>query len=252
MTSQQKQDIYKLCALSSAWILGCADSSYTNDVEFTDDPIVQIENSDKNSTENAQTRLEAINKKIALCTNCPLSKTRTNVVPGEGAIFSPVLVIGEAPGEDEDKTGRPFVGKAGQLLDKMLYAINLDRNCNCFIANVVKCRPPKNRTPFSEEAESCASFLQAQIHILKPKMILALGRCSAQNLFKTEQGITALRGKFFDVSGIPTLATYHPSALLRDESLKRFAWADLKLFRSRLQELCPDYAESFLKLHGSV
>ena len=189
--------------------------------------------------------LDSIALKISSCKKCLLSSTRKNTVPGEGVINPLVLVIGEGPGEDEDKTGRPFVGKAGQLLDKMLAAISLRRDLNCFIANIVKCRPPMNRTPMKDEAVACSGFLQAQIHVLKPKMILAMGRCAIQNLLDTESGINSLRGKFFEYNGIPLLATYHPSALLRDPALKAPAWSDLKTFRARLSEIAPGYEEDF-------
>ncbi len=148
-----------------------------------------------------------------------------------------MLVIGEGPGADEDAKGEPFVGKAGQLLDKMLAAINLSRHTNCFIANIVKCRPPNNRDPMPDEADACRSFLDAQIGILKPKLILAVGRIAAQNLLNTTTGINKLRGQFFEYRGIPLLPTYHPSALLRNEDLKRPAWEDLKKFRTRLEEI---------------
>ena len=148
-----------------------------------------------------------------------------------------VMVIGEGPGADEDRQGRPFVGKAGQLLDKMLEAIQLSRKTNCYITNVVKCRPPQNRDPAPEERSCCAAFLDAQIRLLRPKMILVMGRIAAQHLLQTSDGIGKLRGRFFDYQGIPLMPTYHPSALLRDESLKRPAWEDLKRFRARLHEL---------------
>ena len=148
-----------------------------------------------------------------------------------------VMVIGEGPGADEDRQGRPFVGRAGQLLDKMLEAIQLSRKTNCYITNVVKCRPPQNRDPAPEERSCCAAFLDAQIRLLRPKMILVMGRIAAQHLLRTSDGIGKLRGRFFDYQGIPLMPTYHPSALLRDESLKRPAWEDLKRFRARLHEL---------------
>ncbi len=199
---------------------------------------------------SAPSSAEAEIKKIALavaqCNACVLGKTRTNTVPGIGKIPPIVLVIGEGPGADEDRTGEPFVGKAGQLLDKMLAAIQLSRNDNCFIANIVKCRPPANRTPLPEEAQACSHFLQAQIDILKPKMILAVGNTALHNLLDTTAGIKKLHGKFFNYQGIPLLATFHPSALLRDESLKRPAWEDLKLFRNKLLEIVPDYQSSYL------
>lgn len=189
--------------------------------------------------------LENLSKKVNVCTNCILSKTRKNTVFGEGNLNPLVMVIGEGPGEEEDLSGRPFVGKAGQLLDKMLAAISLDRNVNCYIANIVKCRPPRNRTPMEDEAESCKGFLQAQINTLKPKYILAMGRTAVQNLLETSDGINALRGKWFSYNSIPLMATFHPSALLHDNSLKVPAWEDLKLFRKRLIDENKGYDEEF-------
>ncbi len=181
--------------------------------------------------------IDHLNEKIAQCTRCPLAKTRSLTVPGEGINKPLVMVIGEGPGADEDASGRPFVGKAGQLLDKMLIAIDLSRNTNTYIANIVKCRPPQNRDPLPEEAQACRSFLDLQIQLLKPKMILAIGRVSAQNLLGCKESIGNLRGKFFEYKDIPLMPTYHPSALLRDESLKRPAWEDLKVFRTKLNEI---------------
>lgn len=190
--------------------------------------------------------LQAVADKIACCTRCVLSKTRHNVVPGTGCATPYVLVIGEGPGFEEDMQGLPFVGPAGQLLDKMLGAIELSRSSNTYIANIVKCRPPQNRNPYPEEAEACSSFLQAQIALLKPKMILCAGTVAAKNLLKTELGVTRLRGNFYEYAGIPVGVTYHPSALLRDDKLKRPAWDDLKMFKLKLLELCPDYQKSYV------
>jgi DNA polymerase len=189
------------------------------------------------SESHSGVKIDHINEKITQCTRCPLAKTRSHTVPGEGSINPLVLVIGEGPGADEDPSGRPFVGKAGQLLDKMLIAIDLSRNTNTYITNIVKCRPPQNRDPLPEEAQACRSFLDLQIQLLKPKMILAIGRVSVQNLLGCKEAIENLRGKFFEYKDIPLMATYHPSALLRDESLKRPAWEDLKLFRTKLNEI---------------
>lgn len=204
-----------------------------------------IENTSTTAELNSSASIESIAKKIAECSRCKLCSTRTNVVPGEGVKNPAVLVIGEGPGADEDESGRPFVGKAGQLLDKMLAAIQLDRTKNCFIANIVKCRPPNNRDPEAEEAEACSSFLQAQIAVLKPAMILCVGRIAAQNLLKTQTGINRLRGSFYDLNGIPVLCTYHPSALLRNADLKRPAWEDLKMFKAKLETIVSDYAAKF-------
>ena len=181
--------------------------------------------------------LEEVNAKIMRCTRCQLARTRNNVVPGQGVAKPLVLVVGEGPGADEDAKGLPFVGKAGILLDKMLAAIKLDRKTNCYIANIVKCRPPENRNPLPEEQAACFSFLEAQIHILKPKMILCMGKIAAEKLLNHQLPITQYHGHFFEYQGIPLMPTYHPSALLRNEQLKRPAWEDLKGFRRKLDEI---------------
>jgi len=191
------------------------------------------------TTETGGNGLEQIATEIRACTACRLCETRTSAVPGEGAGQPMVMVIGEGPGADEDAQGRPFVGRAGQLLDKMLDSIGLSRNSNCFIANVVKCRPPGNRDPLPEETAACAPFLERQIQLLKPQFILCAGRIAAHTLLKTDEPVGKLRGEFTEASIggaiIPLLVTYHPSALLRNEELKRPAWEDLKLLREKLQ-----------------
>ena len=271
MTASEKTLLYNLLKTASDNINGYSSPDFpTNTPVFTDDKpqandgnIIQSANTVQhtNTEQPANTTTEktcdaplsdaplsdaqlSIAEKIAQCNRCILCKTRTNTVPGEGVEKPAVLVIGEGPGADEDASGRPFVGKAGQLLDKMLAAIQLDRTKNCFIANIVKCRPPNNRDPLPEESEACSSFLQAQITVLKPALILCVGRIAAQNLLKTETGINRLRGTFYDYNGIPTLCTYHPSALLRNADLKRPAWEDLKMFKAKLETLVPDYANS--------
>ena len=185
--------------------------------------------------------LEAVAADVGACKSCGLAATRKNVVPGEGAINPLVMVIGEGPGADEDAARRPFVGRAGQLLDKMLESIALTRGKNCYIANMVKCRPPGNRNPEAAEISACYPFLERQIILLKPVIILCAGNVATQNLLKTSRGITSMRGQFVEFKigelTIPVLPTYHPSALLRDETLKRPAWEDLKLLRSRLVEM---------------
>ncbi|MBD5435058.1 MAG: uracil-DNA glycosylase [Treponema sp.] len=267
MKAAEKELIYDLLKKASGTVTGYTRENFLGEVNFRDDEILANEisanansqsasfssvqipieaNSAQDffaaeSAQNLGTTLDSIAKKISACQNCILAKTRKNVVPGEGVPNPAVLVIGEGPGADEDAQGRPFVGKAGQLLDKMLAAINLNRGKNCFIANIVKCRPPMNRDPSPEECAACSSFLQAQIHVLKPKMILAVGRIALQKLLDTSIGITKMHGKILDYNGIPFMATFHPSALLRDESYKRPAWEDLKIFRAKLLELCPNY-----------
>ncbi|MDR2049956.1 MAG: uracil-DNA glycosylase, partial [Treponema sp.] len=194
--------------------------------------------------------LEKVAADVSRCTRCGLCSTRTNTVPGEGVPRPLVMVIGEGPGADEDATGRPFVGRAGQLLDRMLDSkgkIGLFRNKNCYIANVVKCRPPGNRNPLPDETAACMSFLRRQITLLKPLVILAAGNTAVKALLDTTEGITRLRGSFTSFTlgnrDIPLLPTFHPSALLRDESLKAPVWDDMKTLRAKLCELDAAYAE---------
>ena len=193
--------------------------------------------SNPSMTETSGITLNELNAKILRCTRCGLARTRNNVVPGMGVEHPDVLVVGEGPGHDEDMQGLPFVGKAGVLLDRMLGAIGLDRKTNCYIANIVKCRPPENRNPLPDEQTACFSFLEAQIHILKPKMILCMGKIAIEKITGQNISINAQHGEFFDYNGIPVMPTYHPSALLRNEELKRPAWEDLKLFKKRLDEI---------------
>lgn len=183
---------------------------------------------------------ETLREEIFACRACELYQRRTHAVVGEGVADADVLVVGEAPGAEEDRSGRPFVGRSGKLLDAMLAAIGLSRQQNCYITNVVKCRPPRNRTPTPHETACCARFLHAHLTLHRPCAILVLGRCAAQHMLQTTDGIGKLRGRFFTYQGIPLLATYHPSALLRDEALKRPAWEDLKTFRARLLQLKQD------------
>lgn len=180
--------------------------------------------------------LETIAAQVSSCRSCVLCEKRIKPVPGEGCPSPDVLIVGEGPGAEEDERGRPFVGPAGQLLDKMLAAIGLSRERNAFIANVVKCRPPMNRDPAPEEQEACAPFLMRQIAVLKPRAILCVGRVPSQSLLATREPVTRLRGSFHDFHGVPLLCSYHPSALLRNEDLKRPAWEDLKLLKQRLDE----------------
>ncbi|HTP60232.1 MAG TPA: uracil-DNA glycosylase, partial [Spirochaetia bacterium] len=161
--------------------------------------------------------LEAIAAQVASCTACGLCSGRKTTVPGEGSHRPPVLFIGEGPGEEEDKTGRPFVGAAGKYLDKWIPAIGLQRE-QCFIANVVKCRPPRNREPHPEEISACLPFLMRQIQLIQPKTICCLGRIAAHALLQTTASLGSLRGRVHALLGIPLVVTYHPSAVLRDTS----------------------------------
>jgi DNA polymerase len=241
MTATEKKSIAGFLDLTSDF-LSSGYKTKMKTYDFTDDlinsqPEVSLP---QDSTSGEADSIEQIAQEIKKCRNCQLGMTRTNAAPGEGVLQPLVMVIGEGPGAEEDAKGRPFVGRAGQLLDKMLAAINLSRNTNCFIANVVKCRPPNNRDPHPEETAACAHFLERQILLLKPRFILAAGRIAAQTLLKTTEPIGKLRGKIKELTfgnlTLPFLATYHPAALLRNEDLKRPAWEDLKLLRSMLDK----------------
>jgi uracil-DNA glycosylase family 4 len=186
------------------------------------------------SSRRAPAGLADIAAQVAACTRCALHRGRRHAVPGEGAPQPLVLVVGEGPGAEEDAKGRPFVGKAGQYLDKWLKAIELDRGANCFIANVVKCRPPGNRDPLPEESEACLPYLRAQIAALRPRAILAVGRVAAQTLTGLTVGVGELRRRQLAYEGIPLAVTYHPSAVLRDPSLRAPVWEDLQRLKSNL------------------
>ncbi|HEY8160195.1 MAG TPA: uracil-DNA glycosylase [Methylobacter sp.] len=171
---------------------------------------------------------EALQAEVAPCTKCALCKTRTQTVFGSGNKNADWMIIGEGPGQNEDQQGLPFVGKAGQLLTEMLRAIGLDRE-EVFIANIVKCRPPANRDPQPIEIETCKPYLLRQIALIKPKIIVVLGRIAAQALLNTDQPIGSLRGKSHALNDTPVVVVYHPAYLLRSLLDKRKAWEDLKL-----------------------
>lgn len=174
--------------------------------------------------------LDAIAATVASCTRCPLYATARNPVPGSGRSDAELMCVGEAPGQNEDETGEPFVGAAGQLLTKILGAIKLSRD-EVFIANVLKHRPPANRNPRPEEVEACTPYLVRQVELVKPKVIIAFGTFAAQTLLETKTPIGKLRGAVHRYHGIPLIVTYHPAALLRNEAWKRPTWEDVKLAR---------------------
>ncbi|NJO14706.1 MAG: uracil-DNA glycosylase [Thioploca sp.] len=178
---------------------------------------------------------ETLQQQVRACTACQLHQTRTQTVLGVGNRQADWMFIGEAPGVDEDAQGEPFVGRAGQLLNAMLYAIELRRE-EVYIANIIKCRPPNNRNPTHEESTRCNPFLQQQIALIKPKLIIALGRVAAQQLLATTEPIGQLRGRRFEYTylGIPLIATYHPAYLLRRPTEKRRAWQDLQLITQQM------------------
>jgi DNA polymerase len=174
--------------------------------------------------------LDEIAQSVATCTRCPLYRMATHPVPGEGNPNAELVVVGEAPGAEEDASGRPFVGASGQLLTKILAAISLSRE-EVFICNVVKHRPPGNRNPEPDEVEACSPYLVRQLELIRPKAILTLGNFAAQTLLGTKLGISKLRGQVHRYHGIPLVATYHPAALLRNPTWKRPTWEDVQLAR---------------------
>lgn len=173
---------------------------------------------------------------VAECRACALCETRRNTVFGAGPARADWMVIGEAPGENEDLQGQPFVGQAGQLLDNMLRAIGLDRRRNVYIANLLKCRPPGDRNPQPEEVARCEPFLRRQVELVQPRIILAMGRFAVQTLLQSQEPIGKLRGRVHDYQGVPLVVTYHPAYLLRNLPDKAKAWADLCLAMDLLEK----------------
>ncbi len=193
----------------------------------------EITPKDEASLPRPNETLEDIWNDIGECIRCPLHATRTHVVNSEGNRQARLMFIGEAPGADEDMQARPFVGRAGQLLNKIIEAIGLKRE-DVMIGNVNRCRPPQNRTPTLAEAATCKPFLLREIAIIQPEVIVVLGNTAMKNLLDTKEGITRLRGKFQDYRGIKVMPTFHPAYLLRDPSKKREAWEDMKKVRDYL------------------
>jgi DNA polymerase len=176
-------------------------------------------------------------KDVNACTACGLCRTRNKAVPGVGDAHAQWLFVGEAPGADEDAKGEPFVGQAGRLLDNMLAALGMKRGANVYIANVLKCRPPGNRTPEPFEVESCRPYLDRQIELIRPSLIVALGKSAATTLLNVEATIASLRGRVHRYRGVPLLVTYHPAYLLRNLPDKAKAWEDLCLAQATMQRL---------------
>lgn len=171
------------------------------------------------------------------CTACNLCNTRNHVVFGEGNLHAGIMFIGEGPGADEDRTGRPFVGRAGQLLEKGIVALGLARD-EVYIANIVKCRPPNNRVPTDEEAEACILWLRNQVALVQPKIIVCLGATAVKAIISKDAKITRIRGDWFEQKGFWIMPTFHPAALLRDETKKLPFWHDLQNVKKKYEELC--------------
>lgn len=180
---------------------------------------------------------ENLRAACSACQGCSLSQTRHNVVFGDGAQDAEILLIGEGPGQHEDEQGVPFVGRAGQLLDDMLEMIGLDRT-KVYIANIVKCRPPNNRDPLEVEQDACIDWLRRQTALLRPKIIVCLGRIAAKAIIKNDFRITQEHGQWFSRAGVQMTAIYHPAALLRDVSKRPDTFVDLKGIQAKIQELC--------------
>ena len=180
---------------------------------------------------------EALRERCLQCRACALCETRTHVVFGVGDPRAEVLFVGEAPGEREDALGEPFVGRAGQLLDDMLAMIGLDRS-RIYITNSIKCRPPQNRDPLNTEKDACSGFLQRQLELMQPKIIVCLGRISAMEMIKPDFKITQEHGKFFEKNGVLMTAIYHPAALLRDTDKKPDTFVDLKRLQAKISQVC--------------
>lgn len=189
-------------------------------------------------TELKPETLETLRQDIGDCTRCKLCEKRTHLVFGEGNPHAELFFVGEGPGEEEDAQGRPFVGKSGQLLDRMIEAMGLSRS-QVYIANVVKCRPPGNRNPEPDEIQTCGPFLARQIDLIRPKVVVALGKFAAQTLLETTEGITSLRGKVRPYRGAQLMPTFHPAYLLRNPAAKKEAWEDLKTVAKILEIQIP-------------
>ena len=186
----------------------------------------------RSGPEARQEALYNLEEEVRVCTRCPLNEGRSNAVPGMGVLDPLVMVIGEGPGAQEDQQGKPFVGRAGQYLDKWLAAIELFRDTNVYITNIVKCRPPGNRDPQPGESAACNPYLERQIDIVRPRVILSVGRISSSILTDRADGIGRIRGREYRYRDIPLVATYHPSGVLRNDQWRRPVWEDLKLLKS--------------------
>lgn len=202
---------------------------YEEDVPVTPAPVVRTAWHDASS-------LESLNDQICTCLECPLGHTRSRFVFGSGNPKADLMIVGEAPGADEDKQGLPFVGRAGQLLTKILAAIEIDRD-DVYICNILKCRPPNNRKPLASETDACEPYLWKQIELVQPRYILALGLTAANTLLKNKESMTNLRGTVHDYHGIPMMVTYHPAALLRNPEWKKATWEDVQQLKSLLDNV---------------
>ena len=199
-------------------------------------PVWRLRTGDSQESEILRMDWAQLKAKVAGCTDCKLRAGCTQTVFGVGDEKAQWMLVGEAPGSEEDRLGEPFVGQAGKLLDNMLAAISLGRGNNVYIANVLKCRPPGNRNPQPDEIAKCSPHLQRQIELMQPKLILAMGRFAAQTLLGSDATIASLRGKVHQYAGVPLIVTYHPAYLLRNLADKSKAWADLRFAVETMEE----------------
>lgn len=191
------------------------------------------------STEERLAALDALRRRVAQCVRCPsLASSRTQTVFGVGPLDAELCFLGEAPGADEDRLGEPFVGAAGQLLNRIIAACGMARE-QVYICNILRCRPPGNRLPQADEAANCREYLDETLALVRPKYITCLGACAAQNLLGTTQSVGRLRGRFHDYNGIPVMVTYHPAYLLRNPAEKRAVWEDMKKLLARMGKPIP-------------
>jgi DNA polymerase len=211
-----------------------ADTPINNDLPAAETETANSE--EKIDTNMPYKSIDTHRRAICKCMKCSLGETRNKFVYGVGSPDADLMLVGEAPGANEDAQGEPFVGRGGQLLDKILAAIDLSRE-TVYIANILKCRPPANRDPQPDEMALCFPYLEEQVRLIKPKLICALGRIAAQALLETKTPLGKLRGEFHSYQGVPLLVTYHPAALLRFQAYKKDTWEDMQLLKKRLDQL---------------
>lgn len=238
--SMTREDILRELELMPVWKLRAQSASVENTEKITGleaAPALPHRASHKNTIFIESMDWQALQACVKDCQACGLAKTRTQTVFGVGDENADWLFVGEAPGAEEDKSGEPFVGQAGKLLDNMLAAIELKRGENVYIANILKCRPPENRDPHGEEVTQCEPYLKRQVELIKPKLIIALGKFAAQTLLNSDDTVTSLRGKLHHYHGVPVIVTYHPAYLLRNLADKAKAWDDLCLAKATMQSL---------------
>lgn len=240
-----KTELFQVMGLGPVWELRKPIHSSQNTVADSV-PLPEPVCMDTPETTQPPVTLESLAQTVSACQACGLCQTRTQTVFADGTPHAPLMVVGEAPGADEDAQGFPFVGKAGQLLDKMLASIQHSRSSNVYIANVLKCRPPNNRNPEPQEVEQCWPFLKQQIEINQPKVLLLVGRFAINAILQTERPISQLRGQVHSVQvgniQLPAIVSYHPAYLLRRPEEKAKAWEDLLLLKATLQTLSPHEA----------